>query len=154
MWKHRHQDGQNQFCILQFHAKTDRIVITKLNNKKKIKFSMPHFFNSNTKSHLCAKSRNKIVFNYFLVMMGGGGGVGSLGLPSHTDLLNRPFITGGCHLLLPTTLVAGFSAAIVAILTALKMATKIIWFTFVRMKETHHALLARSLLDPCSNKSK
>lgn len=62
--------------------------------------------------------------NYFFAFghskIGGGGGVGSLGLPNHTDLLKRPFITGGCHLLLHTTVAVGFSAVTVAMLTVLK----------------------------------
>lgn len=62
---------------------------------------------------------------YFLALghskIGGGGGVGSLGFPNHTDLLKRPFITGGCHLLLHMTVTVGFSAVTVAIVIALKM---------------------------------
>lgn len=74
-----------------------------------------------------AKSRREegvIACDYFFAFghskIGGGGGVGSLGLPSHTDLLKRPFITGGCHLLLHTTVAVGFSTVTVAMLTALK----------------------------------
>jgi len=58
--------------------------------------------------------------NYFFATIGSNGGVGSLGLPSHTDLLKRPFITGACHLLLLTTVVVGFSAVTVTMLTVLK----------------------------------
>lgn len=58
-------------------------------------------------------------FAFRYSIFGGGGGVGSLGLPSHTDLLKRPLITGGCHLLLHTV-TDGFSAVTVATLTALK----------------------------------
>lgn len=67
---------------------------------------------------------------------GGGVGIASLALPTNTDLLNRPFITGASHLIEESAVFRAFSVSTLAVvwLTDLKLNENISVFNELLLK--------------------